>query len=234
MSGFAKSNRKSDLYSFANIIGGTFHVQSTKENPEAVSRVNKNNKEVFEIITDELQDVFLHDVMVQQTDYGKNLSITTRSHEDSKDENNKFFVINCALNSGYAYSFLNRVKSIDLEKPLTLKVFEIENKGEDQKIYKSRTLGIYQNEKMIDKIWTKENNPVPKLVLIVDKKGNPVLKAGKQQWDDSERVEFLQSFIENEVTPEIRELSGSTSKDQPKASVSEVDSEEHISDDLPF
>lgn len=233
MSGFKKSQRKNDLYSFANIIGGMFHVASNNTNPDALSRINKNNKEVFEIIADEMEEVYLHDVLVQETDFGKNLSITTRSHEDSKHEENKFYVINCALNSGYAYSFLNRVKSVDLEKQITLKVFEIENKGEDGKDYKSRTLGIYQDGKMIDKIWTKENNPVPKVVQMLDKKGKPVLKAGKPQWDDTEKVEFLENFIAKEVQPEIIQHTGATSNDTPKSTVAEVDSEA-VTDDLPF
>lgn len=227
---FKKSERKNGTYQFANIIGGQFHVQSTKENPDAVARINKNDKEVYEIITDELDKVFLHDVIVQDSDFGKNLSITTRSHEDHKHEENKFFVINCALNSGYAYTFLNRVKSVDFKKPITLKVFEIENKGEDGKDYKTRTLGIYQDEKMINKLWTKENNPVPKPVQILDKKGKPVLKAGKPQWDDTEKVEFFQTFIESEVQPIIRSLVGASN--QPALSVSDIDADEE--DNLPY
>lgn len=230
MSGFTKRDNINERYSYANIMEGQFHLKCKESDEGAVSRTNKNKQIVWEQINDTLEDVFIHKVEERESDYGKQLQITCR---ENSDNSGKFFVIQCSLNSGYAFTFLSRITNVELDKPITLKVFEILNNGENGE-YKTRSLTISQNGKTVDKLWTKENNPCPAVEVLKDKKGKEILKAGKKQYDDSARVEFLSDFINKEVLPDIIAYTGAKISELSKPlTMAEMDEQEQ-KDDLPF
>lgn len=188
-------------FQYAQIVLGEFHVKVDKDTPGAIERTNKNGEQVFELVYNTLEDIYLHEVEVRESEYGNQAQIYLR-HADNKD---KFFVIQTQLNSGYAQSFLNRAKQVDLSKPVVVKVFEIENKDELGIEYKTKTITISQDGKLLDKTWTKENNPVPKAELLLDKKGNPIKKDGKEQYDSTEKENFFAKYINEVLNPWMKE-----------------------------
>ncbi len=196
-----RESRSNDNFQFAQIVKGEFRVKVTKETEGAEMRENKNGDEVYETITNKVSGVFLHRVEVAESEYGKQLKIFLRD-EDAKE---KFFVIQVPLNSGYAYSFLNRANNIDHKKPILVKVFDIENVSEkDGKTYKTKTLTIAQDGQLIAKSWNEETG-IPKAEPIVDKKGKPVVKNGFAQFNYDAKEQWLEKYVDEVMTPVLME-----------------------------
>lgn len=232
------TNNKRGLnnFMFASIVNGAFAVKVDKDTEGAVTRKNKNGVEVHELIFNEVDEVYVHDIEIRDTDFGKQMSIYLRDTEETEKGKHKFFVIQAQLNSGYAVSFLNRVQNVDLKKPVKVSIFEIENKDENDetKIIKTKTIVIYQDGKSLDKIWTKDNNPVPKAEPVLDKKKVQVVKNGYPVFDSTEKEKFLQDFTENTVVPRLKdELKDLYTKEKPQV-MDVVDVEAEKGDDLPF
>lgn len=220
----------SNNFQFAQIVNGEFHVKVEKETPGAIARENKNGVEVHELIYNELEGIYLHEIEIRESEFGKQLQIYLRDEEARE----KFFVIQVPLNSGYAYSFLNRAKQVDLIKPVTVKVFEIENKGDDGKDYKTKTITISQNGKMLEKSWSKENNPVPKPTLMLDKKGNTIKKGGYDQYDYTDKEMFLELYVMDELIPTMKEVIKDLLMSKPEHEIETVDIIEGVNDELNF
>jgi len=197
-----KRENSNDNFMFASIVGGDFRVEVPEGTEGAVQRENKNGKIVWELLFAEVGEVFIKSLEIVESEYGKQLKIFLQSKENEK----KFFVIQVPLNSGYAYSFLNRVEGVDLEKEVTVKVFAIENKGEDEKVYKTKTLVISQDGKSVEKKWEGDNKEVPKAEPITDKKGKVVIKNGFAQFDYTAKEEFLENYVNDNLQVKLTEF----------------------------
>lgn len=198
-----RTSNNNDNFQFAQIVQGEFHVKVNSDTQGAIMRKNKNDVEVHELIYNEIEGVFLHEFEVTESDFGKQLKIYLRD-EENKD---KFFVIQVPLNSGYAFSILNRAKQVDLLKPVTVKVFDIENEAKDGgKPFKTKSITLSQNSEKVNKSWDKDNNPVPKPSPILDKKGNPIVKNGYEQYDYSEKEAYLENYVNETLVPAMKEV----------------------------
>jgi len=193
-----RKERGSSNFQFASIVNGEFHIKVDPGTEGSVKRTNKNGIEVDELIYNEVSDLFFKALEVAETDFGKQLKVMLM-HADNKD---KYFVINVPLNSGYAKAVLNRAMNIDLGKTIEAKVFDIENKAGD-KVNKTRSITIYQNGEKVEQSWTKDNNPVPKVLPINDAKGKQRVKNGYPQWDYSLQELFLETYVNETVTPHL-------------------------------
>lgn len=196
-----RNDSKNGNFMYASIVQGEFHVKVDKETEGAIERTNKNKETVYELIYNEYEGIFLHSLEVSESEYGKQLKIFLRDAADKS----KFVVIQVPLDSGYAVSFLSRAAQVDLNKEITVKVFDIPNKDEKTgKEFKTKSLTISQDGVKLDKTWNKEN-AVPRAIPILDTKGNQVSKGGYPQFDSSEKEEFLENYVNEVLTIKLND-----------------------------
>jgi len=170
---------------FYSISNGKIVRQFPNKTNHSIVRVNKNGKTVHEEFYDYLDGVILDIGVKEHEEYGKFWNIVLK---DSKGiiQNLQF-----SYSSGYAMGFLKALPNVDLSKELKI----IPNAKKDGDKTKT-TIFINQFEKSIKWHFTRENpNGLPLLKKIKIK--------GKETWDDTDVMEFLESMVTNEILPKI-------------------------------
>lgn len=197
----AKRNQStSENFQYVSIVQGEFRVKTTKGTEGAEERTNKNGDTVHELIYNEYDEVFLHSLEVADSEFGKQLKIFLREASNK----NKFVVIQVPLDSGYAVSFLSRAAQVDLSKEVSVKVFDIPNKDESGKEFKTKSLTISQGGVKLEKTWNKEN-AVPKAEPMLDKKGNQIIKNGYPQFDTAVKEDFLEAYVNDVLNRKLQD-----------------------------
>lgn len=125
------------------------------------------------------------------------------------------YVIEVPLSSGWAKSFLNKAENIHYGKPVELKPYSIEDK-ETKKI--RHFITPYQEGEKVESVYTKENpGKLPGMKKTKLK--------GKETWDDSDQI----GYYLNTIIPAIQE-----EIDNAKANVIPKLQAKMAKDDLPF
>jgi hypothetical protein len=181
---------------FLAISNGKIVRQFKEKTEKSVSRVNKVGREVHEEFYDSLTG-FLKDVSTKESEYGKFWVVKMEAE-------GKLYQIEFNYSGGYATSFLKALPNVQFHLPFTISP-KLTIDGDKKK----SVLFINQNGAGVKHYFTKDNpNGMPDLTKIKVK--------GKDTWDDSERMEFLESYVKNNIIPNISsQLSDVTEDDTP-------------------
>jgi len=199
-----------------SIIKGEISKKVPQGTEGAKERTNKNGEVVYEMKYNALEGT-LKRIGVFEGEYGDQWIFVI---DDGTEEYN----LALPYSSGTANGFLYRLPNINLEIPLKIKTFYIE--GKDDGIWR-QYLGVYQNGK-VESAYTKEEpNGLPPMVKVKRK--------GKEEWDDSDRLEFLQKLVDDEINPRLADLYpvDAVVEAPPDANVPQEKTVDE-SDDLPF
>ena len=175
---------------FYTVSNGRIVRQFQNKTSSSIERTNKNGRVVHEEIYDYLEGTIIDIVIKEHDEYGKFWSVTLKDNEDT--------IQNLQFNysSGYAAGFLKALPNIDIKKSIKI----IPNaKKINEKI--KTTIFITQNDKAAKWYFTKENpNGLPPLQKIKIK--------GKEAWDDTDAMEFLEKMINERMLPHPKNEKG--------------------------
>jgi hypothetical protein len=181
--------------SFLSIANGKIVRQFKEKTEKSVSRVNKMGREVHEEFYDSLTG-FLKDVSTKESEYGKFWVIKMESDQI-------LYQIEFNYSGGYSTSFLKALPNVDLTKQFTIAP-KLTIDGDKKK----SVMFINQNGG-IKHYFTRDNpNGMPDLQKVKIK--------GKETWDDSDRMEFLEQYVQNYILPKIKsQISDVTEEEVP-------------------
>jgi len=181
---------------FLAISNGKIVRQFKEKTEKSVSRVNKVGREVHEEFYDSLTGV-LKDITTKESEYGKFWVIKMEAE-------GKLYQIEFNYSGGYATSFLKALPNTFLSQSFTISP-KLTIDGDKKK----SVLFINQNGAGIKHYFTRDNpNGMPDL--------NKIKVKGKDTWDDSDRMEFLENYVKNIIIPNIKsQLSDVTEEDTP-------------------
>ena len=183
---------------------GMFQGMMTKEvsegTPNAIKRIKKSGKEVYEIQFNTLEGYF-SDIRVTEDDEGRKYWVFVMEWEGETWE------LSVGYTSIAAKGILTRLKNMDFSKLIEFRSYWIEG---DDDVYRG-FLTPYANGKKIEEYYSREDpKEMPDQVK--------VMINGVEQNDSTERMEFFQRQVVNEIIPKMREahpLSGSAVNDDP-------------------
>tara|TARA_R110000868_G_scaffold408111_2_gene690323 strand:+ start:2064 stop:2654 length:591 start_codon:yes stop_codon:yes gene_type:complete len=151
---------------------------------KSIERVNKMGKIVHEEFMDGLSGRITEIKTKDHPDYGKFWLITLT-------DGNWSGVVQIKYSSGYASAFLKMLPNVDLSKDVTI-VPKMTIDGDKKKA----SLFIMQEGVPLKHFYTKDNNNgLPQMKKIKVK--------GKETWDDTEMMEFLEKMVFTEVVPQL-------------------------------
>lgn len=170
---------------FLSISNGKLVRQLKEKTDNSVSRVNKVGREVHELFYDSLEGV-IKSIGTKESDYGKFWVLKLES-------GGIVYQLEFNYSGGYAASFLKALPNADLTRQLIL-IPKLTVEGDKKK----SVLFISQDGKGLKFYFTKDTpNGMPELQKIKVK--------GKETWDDSERMEFLEKFATGLFTTKVEE-----------------------------
>jgi hypothetical protein len=150
------------------------HKQATERTTE---RLTKTGKLVFE---ERFKDLTakLENITTRTNDYGTQWQLHFTDGDAS-------YIVSLPYSSRYASSFLKALPNIDASKEVRFMPWAMKDKQDATKTITGITL--YQDGEKIAPAYTKENpNGLPQMTKIKVK--------GKEQWDDSSMMEFLEQM----------------------------------------
>lgn len=188
-------NQNQESVIYLSISNGKIVRQFKEKTPTSVSRINKVGKEVHEEFYDSLTGI-ITDIATKENEYGKSWVIKLKSDKNYQIEFN--------YSGGYASTFLKALPNVNFSKEVTLapKLFIDGDK-------KKSVMFINQNGQGLKHFFTKDNpNGLPELSKIKIK--------GKESWDDSDRMEFLENYVNNNILPLLKpQISDVTEEEVP-------------------
>lgn len=178
---------KSSNAIFYNISNGKIVRQFPSRTAHTKERINKKGKTVHEEFYDYV-DGYIVDISTKEHDeYGRFWNITLI------DDDGVMQHLQFNYSSGYSAGFLKALPNVDFSK----KVKIIPNAKKDGEKTKT-TIFINQNDKSIKWFFTRDNpNGLPQLKKIKIK--------GKETWDDTEVMEFLEQMVVNKILPRLEQ-----------------------------
>ena len=209
------SNHTGGNTTYLTIINGKITRKVSENTPGAVPRTNKQNNVVYELHYEGLSGK-IKSIDTKDGDYGKQWLVNIVDGNDN-------FQLQLPYSGNYAYSILRRLPSIDFEKEVSIKTGIYENKT---------YLTIYQDGEKMPYYFTKETpNGLPEMEKIVVK--------GKDTWDDSKRLLWLENFVFEKITPLLKKIHNIPDDNQPAPDTTSAHTEETTftpgtDDDFPF
>lgn len=184
--------------------------------PTAISkeRVNKNGVTVHEEYYKGWKGLITAIEVREHKEYGKFWNVTLT--DDQGDA-----ILQMNYSSGYSAAFLKTLPNIDLNSDV---IITPNQRMEGDK--KKTTVFVTQHGTPLKHYYNRDNpNGLPELKKIRVK--------GKDQWDDSDIMEFLENMVNTDIVPNLRK--GAVNKSSSGTSdIEEVEAEEITEDDLPF
>jgi hypothetical protein len=153
------------------------HKQATERTTE---RITKTGKLVYE---ERFKDLTAKLVKIdtKENDYGKQWQLSFTDGEVT-------YIVSLPFSSRYASSFLKALPNLNLSKDLRFMPWAMKDKNDATKTITGITL--YQDGEKIAPAYTKEDpNGLPQMTKIKVK--------GKEQWDDSDMMLFLENMANN-------------------------------------
>ena len=169
---------------FLSITNGKLVRQFPSATEKSVSRVNKMGREVHEEFYDSLTG-YLTDIKTKESEYGKSWVLVIKDNDGSYNLDMKY-------SSGYSTSFLKAIPNADLTQLITLSPKLIVDGDKKQSV-----LFISQNGKGLKHYWTKDT---PRDLPPMKK----VKVRGVDTWDDTERMDYLENYINVSILPKIK------------------------------
>jgi len=169
---------------FLSITNGKLVRQFPSATEKSVSRVNKMGREVHEEFYDSLTG-YLTDIKTKESEYGKSWVLVIKDNDGSYNLDMKY-------SSGYSTSFLKAIPNADLSQLITLSPKSIIDGDKKQSV-----LFISQNGKGLKHFWTKDTpRDLPPMVKVKVR--------GVDTWDDTERMDYLENYINVSILPKIK------------------------------
>ena len=169
------NNQSSSIY--LQISNGKLVRSFSSPTPKSVSRTNKVGKEVHEEFYDSLTG-YVKGISTKETEYGKFWVINVNDGESD-------YTLSTNYSGGYAVSFLKAIPNADLSRMMTITP-KIMVDGDKR----NSVMFINQDGKGLKHYWTKDNpGQLPNLEKIKIK--------GKDTWDDTKRLEYLETFVKD-------------------------------------
>lgn len=177
----ALSNLGGTNLTYLSVSDGNLVRQHKTANDRTTERVTKTGKLVFEERFKDLTGMITN-VNTRENDYGKQWQLTFTDGPDT-------YIVSMPFSSRYASSFLKAVPNVDATKPLRFMPWAMKDKNDVSKTITGVTM--YQDGNKIPPAFTRdEPNGLPQMEKIKVK--------GKEQWDDSAMMEFLEQMIYKE------------------------------------
>lgn len=162
---------------YLSVADGNLVRQHKQANERTTERITKTGKLVFEERFKDLTGK-LTNLDTRENDYGKQWQLTFTDGEGT-------YIVSLPFSSRYASSFLKALPNVQLGKELRFMPWAMKDKLDATKTITGITL--YQDGNKIAPAYTKEEpNGLPQMVKIKVK--------GKEQWDDSAMMEFLEQM----------------------------------------
>jgi hypothetical protein len=169
---------------FLSITNGKLVRQFKQPTDKSVKRTNKMGREVHEEFYDSLSG-YITDIKTKESEYGKFWVVTVKDQEFT-------YFIELKYSSGYAVSFLKALPNVSFSNVVTLTP-KLTIDGDK----KSSVLFINQHGVGLKHYWNKTNpGELPQLKQIKVK--------GVTTWDDTERMEYLEDYVKNNILPMIK------------------------------
>jgi hypothetical protein len=169
---------------FLSITNGKLVRQFKQPTDKSVKRTNKLGREVHEEFYDSLTG-YITDIKTKESEYGKFWVVTVKDQEFT-------YFIELKYSSGYAVSFLKALPNVSFSNVVTLTP-KLTIDGDK----KSSVLFINQHGVGLKHYWNKANpGELPQLKQIKVK--------GVTTWDDTERMEYLEDYVKNNILPMIK------------------------------
>lgn len=170
----SKQSEASKIY--LNVSDGKLVRQYKEPNDRTTSRVTKTGKTVHEERFRDLEAT-LESIESRENDFGKQLVLIFRDGID-------YIQVNMPYSSRYSASFLKALPNLNPAEAFRFMPWSMADKNDPQKSVTGIT--CYQNGQKILPAFTKDNpGDMPQMRKIKVK--------GKETWDDSEMMEWLES-----------------------------------------
>ncbi len=169
---------------FISIINGKFTLRVPTGTPGSVTRVNKNNVEVSEMLFDSFAGYLTGISTRSHEQYGKQWSFELSTGKET-------YVFTAPYSDAYSKTLLKVLPNLDLTQPIKLSPSVKEEDGKTKK-----SLFIEQDGKVISHFFKKGENGLPDMELIKVK--------GNDTWDDTKQMAFLEDYVETTVKPKLK------------------------------
>lgn len=180
----ALGNNNSAIY--LKVSDGKIVRQFKTETPNSVVRITKTGKTVHEEFYDFVEGT-ITDIRTKENEYGKFWMVTLVDYHDGDLK----YILEFNYSGGVANSFLRTLPNVDFSTPVQLKPKQTIDGDK-----KRTSLFINQSGKALKWAWTKENpGDMPQLKKIKVK--------GKEAWDDSDIMEFLEGYVASVIVPKL-------------------------------
>jgi hypothetical protein len=168
------------------IVSGKIAQRKKEPSSTTTTRTTDEGKIIHEEIYSSVEGM-ITDIGFKDGDYGKQLLVTIESDGDKA-------ILQMPFSSGTASSFIKALPNVDLTKPVKLSPKMEEKDGK-----KKTVLFVNQDGKAAKWFWTKDNpGELPPMKKIKIK--------GKESWDDSDQLEYFETFIKEEILPKLGQL----------------------------
>jgi len=181
---------------YLNVADGNLVRQHKQPNERTSERLTKTGKLVFE---ERFKDLTakLDGIATRENDYGKQWQIKFQDQGD-------FYIVSLPYSSRYASSFLKVLPNIDLSKEIRFMPWAMKDKNDPTKTITGITM--YQDGEKLASYYTKEDpKGLPQMVKIKVK--------GKEQWDDSDMMSYLEDMALNLFEQDHKDLSTASHDD---------------------
>lgn len=174
------------------VIAGEIRKEVPQGTAGAVERTKKNGVIVYELkynaLEGVLKKIFVSKAKVEE--YGDQWCFVIN---DGVAE----YVLGLGWESSVARGFLGRLPNVNLERPLKILTYNIEDKEEKGKF--KQFLGITQDGQKIESYFTKdERHGLPEW--------EQVQVGNKKVWDSSKEMNFFLKMVDDKVNPKLKEL----------------------------
>jgi hypothetical protein len=188
------NNSQSESVVFLAIANGKIVRQFKQATDKSTTRINKMGREVHEEFYDSLTGI-LKDVSTKESEYGKFWVVKMES-------DGVLYQIEMNYSGGYAASFLKTIPNADLTKEFTITP-KLTIEGDKKK----SVMFLNQMGSGLKWFFTRDNpNGMPELAKIKVK--------GKDTWDDSDRMEFLENYVKSNILPKLNNKSSQVADDE--------------------
>lgn len=168
---------------YLSVADGNLVRQHKEANQYTTQRITKTGKVVHEEFFKDLT-AKLVSIATRENDYGKQWQLSFQDEDTT-------FVVSIGYSSRYAASFLKALPNVNLSKQIRLMPWAMKDKNDPTKTITGITL--YQDGNKVAPYYTKEDpNGLPQMQKIKVK--------GKEQWDDSDMMAFLENMATNIFT----------------------------------
>ena len=181
---------------YLSVADGNLVRQHKQANERTTERLTKTGKLVFE---ERFKDLTakLDGIATRENDYGKQWQIKFQDQGD-------FYIVSLPYSSRYASSFLKVLPNIDLSKEIRFMPWAMKDKNDPTKTITGITM--YQDGEKLAPYYTKEDpKGLPQMVKIKVK--------GKEQWDDSDMMSYLEDMALNLFEQDHKDLSTASHDD---------------------